>query len=275
MALHGHLTLVCGLDDRGRSSLRRQSFRAPMHISKPHLDEGGALVVNVVNPTAGLLADDVIDCDVRVEAGAQLLLTSPSANRAHRAKQGWAELRQEFHVAAGGFLDVWPELFIPQGGAEYRQRSVLRVERGGELLYFESLAPGRVASGEAFAYGSLSWEIDLYVAEDYVARERCRLDPTDESVQTLRGAFPTAYYASALLVSDRLKPESPCWERLHDAHEEQAWIGCSRLAAGAWSVKAVAATSVLLRSKLALVRSEIYRELGRPEPGLRRVAGVG
>jgi urease accessory protein len=116
--IRGHLRLVCGPDSRGFSSLREQSFRAPIHLSKPHLD-AETLVVNVVNPTAGLLQDDRIEQDVRVKQGASLLLTSPSASRAHRVRTGWAEVSQHFHVAAGAALEVLPETFIPQAGASF------------------------------------------------------------------------------------------------------------------------------------------------------------
>ena len=111
----GHLDIICAADAGGRSYLRHQSFRAPVHLSKPHLDEG-VLVLNVVNPTAGLLAGDRIACRASVESGAALLLTAPSASRAHRMSQGYAEVTLELRVAAGGWLENLPELFIPQGG---------------------------------------------------------------------------------------------------------------------------------------------------------------
>src|SRR4051812_22767610 len=149
--LQGHLHLVCALDSRGVSHLRSQSFRAPMHISKPHRD-AETLVVNVINPTAGLLAGDEVRCRIAVEAGARLVLTTPSAARSHRMREGRAVFVQELKVAAGGFLDVWPELFIPQAGTRYHQRTIARVEPGGTLLLAEMLAPGRGAfrGGVAF-----------------------------------------------------------------------------------------------------------------------------
>ncbi|MGB8168325.1 MAG: urease accessory protein UreD, partial [Chthoniobacteraceae bacterium] len=255
--LVGHLHLVCAADADGRSYLRSQSFRAPIHLSKPHEDEG-VLVVNVVNPTAGLLAGDRIEVRVSVENGARLLLTAPSASRAHCAPEGHAELVQEFDVAAGGWLDVWPELFIPQGGARYRQRTILRVEEGGEALFFETLAPGRVAMGEVFAYTALDWETDVFLGAELIARERYRLSPEGESVRALRGQFATGYYASCFVVSPLLGAESPCWRAIHELHGAEAWIGCSPLRRGGWVIKAVAAGSVALRRKLAAIRRELY-----------------
>ncbi|MEA3209963.1 MAG: urease accessory protein [Chthoniobacter sp.] len=244
-----------------------------MHLSKPHEDEG-VLVVNVVNPTAGLLAGDRIDLQVRVESGARLLLSAPSASRAHCSPEGHSELVQELAVADRAWLECWPELFIPQGGARYRQRTTIRVEPGGELLFFETLAPGRVAMGEAFAYTALDWETDLFLGEDLIARERYRLAPDSEGVRALRAQFETGYYASCFVVSSRLNAGSACWERIHELHEEAAWVGCNALRRGGWVVKVLAADSVRLRRKLAAIRREIYAALGRPEPSLRRAGQV-
>jgi len=270
--LSGHLHLVCAADEQGRSYLRSQSFRAPIHLSKPHEDEG-VLVVNVVNPTAGLLSGDRIDCRIAVEGGARLLVTAPSASRAHCAPQGYAELVQEFEVARGGWLDVWPELFIPQGGARYRQRTTLRVEEGGEALFFETLAPGRVAMGEVFAFASLDWETEISLGGELIARERYHLAPESESVGALRAQFATGYYASCFVVSPQLVPGSPCWQAIHELHEADAWVGCSPLRRGGWVVKLVASGSVLLRRKLGAIRRELYAALGRREPSLRRTLG--
>ena len=271
--LQGHLCLTCALDSRGVSHLRRQSFRAPMHISKPHL-EAGTLVVNVVNPTAGLLDGDEIKCDIAVEEGARLLLTAPSASRAHRMRSGRAVLTQEFRVASGGFLDVWPELFIPQAGTRYHQRTTARVESGGTLLLAEMLAPGRVASGEAFAYEWLRWETDLFTGSEQIARERYTLQPGTPSVEAMRRVFPNAYYGSLYVVSEQIEESAACWGAMHDLQSEQAWVGVSRLRKAGWVVKIVAAESLGLRGAMAAVRRLIYAALGVEEPDLRRASAL-
>jgi urease accessory protein len=267
--LSGHLELICAADAAGRSHLRHQSFQAPIHLSKPHLDEG-VLVVNVVNPTAGLFSEDRIAFRIAVESGAALLLTAPSASRAHRMKEGHAEVAQDLRVAASGWLECWPEIFIPQGGTRYRQKTRIAVEEGGEMLFFESLAPGRVASGEAFAFSELLWETEILVGEKSVARERYRLQPGDEAIGALRRQFDTAYYASCFAISPRLTADHPCWERLHALHGREAWIGCGALVSGGFVVKIVAEGSVALRRLAALVREELHAALGRRAPSLRR-----
>ena len=64
------------------------------------------------------------------------------------------------------------------------------------LLFFEWLAPGRVAKGEVFAYQNLRWELDLSVDGNLVARERYDLRPDNHSLEALRARFPAAHYLS-------------------------------------------------------------------------------
>lgn len=267
--LCGHLRLVCSADEEGRTYLREQSFCAPVHLSKPYRDED-TLVVNIVNPTAGLLRGDRVRYDVAVETGARVLLTAPSASRAHRIVEGDARVAQEYRVAAGGWLESWPEIFIPQGGARYRQQTSLRVEEGGEALLIEMLAPGRAASGEIHAFAELDWETDILLGGVKIARERYRLEPGSAVLEAMRAEFATPYYASALVVSPQLRVNDDCWQRIHDLHREDAWVGCSPLTRGGWAIRVFAAGSVELRKTVAAIRLEIYAALGRRAPALRR-----
>jgi urease accessory protein len=177
-------------------------------------------------------------------------------------------------VAAGGWLESWPELFIPQGGTRFRQSTKINVEEGGELLFFESLAPGRVASGESFEFAELLWETDIFVGEAHIIRERYRLVPDDEAVRALRRQFEHAYYASCFAVSPRLVRELPCWAAIHALHAPDVWIGCGALGHGGWVVKCVADGSIALRRTLAAVRRELYAAVSRREPSIRRAGSA-
>ena len=267
--LQGHLKLVCAADPSGRSYLRSQSFRAPVHLSKPHLDEG-MLIVNAVNPTAGLLAGDRIDFDIAVEPGARMLLTAPSASRAHRTAGAGAVVEQRFQVARGAWLEVWPELFIPQAGCRYRQRVAARVEEGGEMMLIEMIAPGRAASGELFAFAELDWETNIFLGAELIARERYTLTPASPALEAMRARFPEAYYASVFVVAERLGDAEPCWQRIHDLHDETAWVGCSALRRGGAAIRVLASGSIALRKKISGIRQAIYEALGMRAPNLRR-----
>jgi len=100
------------------------------------------MIVNLASTSPGVLSGDRLEVKVDVAPDARMLLTMPSASRIHTMTAGHADLRQVFHVSAGGMLDYWPEYLIPQARSRYRQRNMLHVEPRGTLLWTESLAPG-------------------------------------------------------------------------------------------------------------------------------------
>ena len=268
---HGYLHIECQTDSNGRTFLAKQSFRAPVHLSKPHW-EGSYLIINVVNPTAGLFAGDYVEMTVRVCAGARAVLTTPSATRIFRAKDSMqrAEIVQTIVVENGGRLDVCPDMLIAHGGARYSQVSRIEVLAGGELFFTEMLAPGRTASGEVFAYDQLEFSTDLIVGSQFAVRERFSLDASSEGLQSMRRRFPNAYYASSLVVSVSAK-----WESLQsgvEALNSAAVIaGVSRPTDNVYAIKLVATDSISLRKAISKVRTLVYSHWESPEPSLRKL----
>ena len=85
----GHLALRAIAREDGRTILATQSFRAPFHLSKPYWDEDAkTLLVQVVNPTAGILSGDRLESTIVVDSGAALLVTTPSASRVFQMNGG-------------------------------------------------------------------------------------------------------------------------------------------------------------------------------------------
>ena len=266
----GNLDLVAGIDLRGLTCLRRQHFRAPMHLSKPHLD-GDTLLVNAVNPTAGLFAGDSVRCRVEIEPGARLLLTSPSASRIYRGGTGEASLSQHFSVKKGGFLEVFPEFLIPQSGARYSQKTRIELEEGGAALLIELIAPGRVASGELFQFELIRLATDVFVQDRLILRERYSLSPDTPQLRMLRRRFPTLYFASVVAVGVDL-PE-PLFRQIDSDFpgDHDVWVGSSSLVAGGSFFRILATSSIDLRYSVARIRELIYGKLNRLPPLLRRL----
>jgi urease accessory protein len=211
---------------------------------------------------------------VTVDSGAQLLLTMPGDSRVHRMARGHAELRQEFTVQRGSWLEVLPELFIPHRGARFRQKTAVQVEEGGVALLFESIAPGRTASGEIFVYDEMHWSTDIFYRDRLVARERYTLHPGSGSTASLRQVYPEAYYASCYAIGlDFIRPELQL--RILRLQTSTVWIGCSPIKFGGLVIKIVASGSIVLREALHLLRSLLYDAADRAVPSLRRIQPIG
>jgi len=250
----GQLSLCAEARADGTTVLAAQSFRAPYHISKPYWDAGtGVLLVQVVNPTAGILRGDRLESEIAVGAGAALLVTTPSASRIFQMAGGAAESRQTFRVASGGWLEVAPEPLVPHRGARFHQRTAVEVEPGGALFFVDQLQPGRVAHGEVWLWDRLCLELDVRRGGELVLRER--LDQSGEELRALAelaGSGPAACFANAVLLADG--GEGSWRAEIGALHRDGLWVGVSALRRGGWSIRLVSPDSIRLRQALSDLR---------------------
>lgn len=276
--LAGHLALRAARRAHGRTVLAEQSFRVPYHLSKPYWDaDTQTLLVQVVNPTAGILSGDQLESEIAVDEGAALLVTTPSASRVFKMKEGSAACRQRFRVAKGGWLEVWPEPLVPHRGCTYHQRTQVEVETGGGLFFVDQLMPGRVAHGEAWAWNKLTLEIEVRLGGELILRER--FQQTGEELRALAelaGSGPGACFGNAIVIgepgrkpgeagADGAATEAAWLGALRALHGDGVWLGVSALRRGGWSIKFVARDSVRLRRTLR----EVRRILAERFPRLR------
>jgi urease accessory protein len=262
----GHLSLRGAARDQGRTALAAQSFRAPFHLSKPYWDEESrVLMVQVVNPTAGILAGDRLESEIEAESGAALLVTTPSASRVFQMNGGSAECRQHFAVASDGWLEFLPEPLVPHRGSRYRQCTTIEVECGGSLFFVDQLQPGRVGHGEAWQWDRLCLELEVRLGGELILRER--LDQTGDELRALAeqaGSGPAACFVNAVLIAPQANAAPPWGAAVSALHRDGLWIGASALGCGGWTLKMVAPDSVRLRAGLREVRrilAEFYPRL--------------
>jgi urease accessory protein len=266
----GHLHLEAALRDDGQTALARQSFRAPFHISKPYWD-GHVLQVQIVNPTAGVLAGDKLELAVRVKAGATLLVTTPAATRAFMMRSGAAECRQNFSVEAGGWLEYAPEPLCPHRDCDYMQMTHVELADGAEAFYVDTLAPGRVGRGESWAWRRLGIVLDVTLAGEPVLRERLHCSGADMVRLAAFYGMNEAWFATAVIISSRLAPDDPVWERVRALHGGGRWLGVTRLRRGGWIVRVVAPGGQVLRDTLADLRGILSEKLPPLQSDLRKL----
>ncbi|HEX2100614.1 MAG TPA: urease accessory protein UreD [Candidatus Synoicihabitans sp.] len=253
----GNLLLRAAPNDTGRTVLAAQSFRAPFHLSKPYWDDvERVLIAQVVNPTAGILAGDRLKSTITVDPGAALLVTTPSASRVFRMQTGDASSHQRYQVAAGGWLEVWPEPLVLHRGARYRQQTELTVETGGAAFVLDQFMPGRLGHGEAWMWDSLALALEVRWAGQLVLRERIASSAAAlRALAEFTGSGATACFANAVLLGEPARPAAEWLPAVAALHGEDVWLGISALRHGGWSVRCVARGPIQLR--------DVVRELRR------------
>src|SRR6266566_3018075 len=75
----------------------------------------------LMHSTAGLFGGDELECSIRVERGARVLITQQSATKVHPSGGRAAIQRNHVVVEAGGELQLYLEPVIPFAGSILRQ----------------------------------------------------------------------------------------------------------------------------------------------------------
>ena len=254
----GKLRLAFERREDGATILAAAEQRAPLRVVRAFPLDGGGALVHLHNVSGGVLGGDRLELELEVGAGAWAQVTTTGATRVYRALESAAtpvETR-DVRVAAGALLELLPDPLIPFAGARYRQETRVELEAGAGLFWWETVAPGRTARGEVFAYDSLDLLVEIRAGGRTAALERARLEPRRRPLDAPARFGPYRYLAT--FYACRAGVADAVWRELETELAEVA----DRFSGGGmvWGVSTLASSGVVARG-LGLEGSELPRVL--------------
>jgi urease accessory protein len=272
----GLLELRFDRDPAGRTYLAARRQRFPLRITTPlYLDprDPGMAFVYAQNPTGGVFAGDRLVTSVGAGSGTRVHVTTQSATKLYRMDGGDAIQDLRFALAGDAYLEHVPDPLIPHTGARFRQRTVVDMEPGACFLAAETLAPGRRARGERFAYEMVELRSEAACDGRALCADALRLEP-GRRAPTAPGILGDHDYLATLLVVAPGRDGEALARELDDAVAgaagASAAAGVLPAAAGAL-VRVLAATGGAARAALHRAWEVARRRLlGIPLPPLRK-----
>ena len=275
--IKGRLELLFEAQD-GQTILKVARQEPPLKVVRAFSLPGGGALVHLHNLSGGVLGGDSLETTVRVEAGATAQLTTTSATRLYRSGANGLASGQLNHFSVGenALLEYLPDLLIPFAGARYRQQTAIELAQGAGLFWWETVAPGREARGEIFAYDRLELAAAITTgAGKPIAIEQSRLEPTLRPLTSTARLGHYRYFTSFYMC--RVGLEKAAGEKLENSLTELAlrlnvpgetlW-GASRLMADGVVVRAVSLNGRAITSGLIemwkLGKQELYEQLAVP-----------
>ena len=193
--------------------LVERRFRTPLQVLEPLTFPGDpAAGLMLLNPTGGVLGGDHLETQLRLDAGAHAIVTTPSATRVYGCRADAATLVTTATIGLGAVLEYVPDHLIPHPRARVVQRLSVRLAPGARLLLWDAWALGRVARGEAWTFDQLLSAVRVDGASAPVFIDRASLRGGRRTLAGLGGAEDCGYVAWWLAVSD----EPYDWARLAD-----------------------------------------------------------
>ncbi len=203
-------------------------------------------LVHLNNVSGGVLAGDRLALDVEVQAGAAAQITTTGATRLYRHRAGAADSEQHsrFSIGDAALLEYLPDAVIPYAGSRHTQRTEIHLGRGSMLFWWEVLAPGRLASGERFAFERLRVQTEVYAGLHPVLRENYSLEPKKRDLAAMPRMSEYSHTASLCAVQEGLPPAF--WRILEDQLNEIA-RGRTRPGQAVWGASMLASDGVIVR----------------------------
>jgi urease accessory protein len=129
----------------------------PWKVVRAFPNPAGESLVHLNNVSGGVFGGDHLSLHIALAPHASAQITTTGSTRVYRPRENAADALQvsEIHLGKGALLEYLPDSVIPFRDARFEQSTDVHLESGATLLWWEIIAPGRVASDESFAYASL------------------------------------------------------------------------------------------------------------------------
>jgi urease accessory protein len=230
-----------------QTRLASSEQRPPLRVIRAFSLADSAALVHLHNLSGGVLGGDRFDIAVAVGAQASAQLTSTSATRLYRSRPALPPATQTalIQIKEGGLLEYLPDPLIPFAGARYQQQTRIELAEDAGLFWWETIAPGRSARGERFAYDLLSIGMEITAQGRPLAIERFRLEPSHHSLSSLSRFGPYSYMCSFYIC--RVGLESAHWLKLEKMLSSIAQ-DLSRPGEISWGVSSLVAHGLVVRA---------------------------
>jgi urease accessory protein len=171
-ALSGNLRLVFKGRSDGSTQLVGRHRSGLFHFGKEYR-EGRFLVLQVLNPTAGVFARDHLVSEVVLEADSKACLMSPSSTQVYTMPCGGrAVSEQDFRLESGSSLVYLPRALVLHRGSRFHSSTRISIKRGASLLFLDLISPGRTASGEYLEFDELDVRMSIHLDGQLLLKER-------------------------------------------------------------------------------------------------------
>ena len=221
----------------------------------------GSTLVHLHNVSGGVLSGDRLTLDIDVASGSAAQITTTGATRLYRHRPTAAGSEQHTNIRVGedALLEYLPDALIPFALSRHQQHTRITLADGAKLFWWETVAPGRQAMGEAFAFDSLRIQTEVRTSRRPLLVENLLLEPGKHPLTSAARLGPYTHTATFYAVRRRNSYRRK-WRELEtqlaefcSAHSQPGAMiwGTSTLAADGIAVRGLSVSARTIPATLA------------------------
>jgi urease accessory protein len=205
-------------------------------------------LVHLHNVSGGILAGDTLDLSIEAGPATRVQVTSVGATRIYRQRRDRSDARlsTSIRVEEGAVVEYLPDPIIPFCGSRFSQSTVVSLGPNAGFIGWETIAAGRIASGEEFAFDFFGSEFCIRSETRPLALERYSLTPSVQDPESVARWGRFRYTATLYVCHTGVA--QPRWSELECRLNEIAFLrtshgerwGASTLVAGGLVIRGLA-----------------------------------
>ena len=186
VSAHSRLELRFSADG-GFTRMYVPAQEPPWRAIRAFRNPQGQAVVHLHNVSGGILSGDSLHLSIEAGPDARVQVTSVGATRIYRQRPGraLARLATSISVDDGAMLEYLPDVIIPFAGSRFSQSTSVSLGPNAGFIGWETLAAGRIASGEEFGFDFFHSECSVRSGTRPIALERYSLTPSSRDPRSV------------------------------------------------------------------------------------------
>lgn len=161
----GRLALELNRTEHG-TQLTRSSHEGPLRIQRVLKPEGPECPhIYLLHPPGGVVGGDRLQTSVELGAGAQVLLTTPAAQKLYRSQGARAEISNLLQLGQGARLEWLPSETLAFSSAQALVTTRVVLAPQAAFLGWDIACYGMPARGETFDAGRVVAHFEIFRAE--------------------------------------------------------------------------------------------------------------
>jgi urease accessory protein len=174
-----------------KTAISRLRTRAPLLVQKAlYPDSGlpGMAHVYLMSSAGGILQGDRMEIDIVAGSGTSSRITTQAATKIYRMDKGYATQNITISAIDTSYLEFVPYQIIPFKSSRFFQQVDIKLGQNSTVVYSETVAAGRTASGENFDFDTCFLKMTARDNKDRLLfADAAKLEPGKDELEQLFG----------------------------------------------------------------------------------------
>jgi urease accessory protein len=256
----------------GKTVAKNVYFQGALKVMRPiYHDNSGQACYYLLNPGGGYLDGDRYQMQISLEKQARLTLTTQSATKIYKTPNQPAYQETEITLKEGSYLEFIPDPLIGYQDARYKQKNVIRMEKGSTLLYSDIITPGWSPTGERFSYDMLQLINEIYLENELVVYDNIKLNPASQNMDALGLMEGYSHLGSMIVVGEKTTDDLlDRIDRVINKNPNEFKMGLSLLPVPGFTVRVLANTTQTVEKIFTECHNIISQEWFNKAPSFLR-----